>query len=271
MLNPNDQEIRCYIDSLLHITKDGLAPPTLKSYHKPDINHMQDIRADLANCTHDFSQEIFKNDKALLEGLDVHYWLHLLQHQARKGRIQLAPQAQKHMDTIRELRHKWAHQEVITCEQAQAAADASHKLLTMLKASKEAGYVQDAIKQLVLIATDANGDTELVHPIKEASTYYIQIVEHNGLTVGQNIPVQKERVLIGRSLNSDIRIVHDPRVSRAHLLVTRQSDDIRLTDLRSANGTKIEDNDLPPNKSITWSPGSRIVIGNTWLILRRGS
>lgn len=272
MLNRNDQEIRCYVDSLLQIMKDGVAPPVLKSYKKKSTNHMRDIQADLATCTHDFAPATFQNDEALTNSLDIYYWLHLLRQQMQKGQLHLGNGTHKHIDTMRELRNTWAHQGVITCEAAQRAAEAGHKLLTALGANQEAKNIQDTVKQLLLIAQTTDGDTELVQPIKESASYYIEIIGQNGLATSECIPLNKDRMLIGRSLSSHIRITDDARVSRAHLLITRQkADEIKLTDLRSANGTVIEEQLLPPNTAIKWPLGRRITIGSTWLILRRGS
>jgi len=97
---------------------------------------------------------------------------------------------------------------------------------------------------------------------------YIEIIAQDG-----NIwraPLHQDRIIVGRSpLSSDL-VVNDPRVSRVHLQINCDGMETTITDLRSANGTHLENYLLPPNVPISWMVDQTATIGDTKLILRRG-
>lgn len=98
---------------------------------------------------------------------------------------------------------------------------------------------------------------------------YIEIVSHDGQLT--RVPLSKERTVVGRSPTSSDIVLSDSRVSRAHLQVHCQQGDITITDLRSANGTRLDHYLLPPNVPISWMIDQTAVVGDTRLILRRGT
>jgi hypothetical protein len=115
------------------------------------------------------------------------------------------------------------------------------------------------------------GETERLEPVEANEPLYIEIIYQDGSARCENVPVCEERVLIGRGPLRDHRIaIANRRVSRAHLLVTWGGHSLLVTDLRSANGSRLNDAPLPPNQPFPWRVGETITIGGTWLVLRQG-
>jgi FHA domain-containing protein len=82
---------------------------------------------------------------------------------------------------------------------------------------------------------------------------------------GHQHEIQKRRVVIGRSKDSDIQ-VEDANVSRRHAEVRQEGSAYWLVDLDSTNGTEINGRRL---KRAKLRPGDTITIGSTQLVFQR--
>jgi pSer/pThr/pTyr-binding forkhead associated (FHA) protein len=86
------------------------------------------------------------------------------------------------------------------------------------------------------------------------------------LTVdGQRFPLEKRRVVIGRSKDCDIQVA-DSNVSRRHAEVRQEGAAHWLVDLDSTNGTEVNGRRL---KRAKLRPGDTITVGATELVFRR--
>lgn len=82
------------------------------------------------------------------------------------------------------------------------------------------------------------------------------VVWANLVSRSETVPVGRIRAVIGRSAEADVVVAHDD-VSRRHALLYRQSGQIWLRDLSSANGTTVDGARLGP-ESMTVHQGSMI-------------
>jgi len=101
-------------------------------------------------------------------------------------------------------------------------------------------------------------------------SFFIEIITQGGET--KRVPLQQGQLIVGRSSKSSAIVLDDARVSRVHLQISRDFDrGVIVTDLRSANGTTLDGNLLPPNQPTPWALGQVIGVGKTQLILKYGS
>lgn len=86
----------------------------------------------------------------------------------------------------------------------------------------------------------------------------------------QIIPLDKERMTIGRGSDQDI-ILNGRRVSRAHgLLELQKNGRIQYTDLGSTNGTWMGTTLIVANTEVMWQKISLMRLGNYWMQFVRG-
>ena len=78
---------------------------------------------------------------------------------------------------------------------------------------------------------------------------------------GVSYYISDKRVVLGRSEKADIQII-DEKASRDHAEIVRIKDDFILTDLKSQNGTVVEDLKISQHKL---SNNDRIIIGSSVL------
>jgi pSer/pThr/pTyr-binding forkhead associated (FHA) protein len=79
-------------------------------------------------------------------------------------------------------------------------------------------------------------------------------------------------ILVGRSPNHCQLLLHDERISRIHLqIVCIVEQQIQVTDMHSANGSRLDGRSLQPGTPMTWLINQPIIIGGTHLILRYGA
>jgi transcriptional regulator with GAF, ATPase, and Fis domain len=76
-------------------------------------------------------------------------------------------------------------------------------------------------------------------------------------------------VIIGRGPESDLRI-DDPSISRRHAAVKVAAGAVTVTDLGSANGTRLVERALEPNQPVELLPGEVVDLGSVMVILQRG-
>ncbi len=86
------------------------------------------------------------------------------------------------------------------------------------------------------------------------------LLEIYGRNIGLRRDIEKDEILIGRSLDCDI-VLEDQGVSRRHLQITKYPLKVEISDQGSTNGTYI--NDVRMFAPTTLNNGDRIKIGNT--------
>src|SRR5512140_1991998 len=74
------------------------------------------------------------------------------------------------------------------------------------------------------------------------------------------IPTRPEPVIIGRQAGSDLQLDHQ-QVSRRHAAIHCAPTECSLEDLGSANGTRLNGQNLTPNVPVPLKPGDSIQIG----------
>lgn len=82
---------------------------------------------------------------------------------------------------------------------------------------------------------------------------------HNGQTLS-----------IGRDISSDVAIV-DSKVSRNHASIIAYNGKVVIVDHNSTNGTFVDDEKITPSTEIELSAGSRIVIGDSTILVDRNA
>jgi ABC-type multidrug transport system ATPase subunit/pSer/pThr/pTyr-binding forkhead associated (FHA) protein len=87
--------------------------------------------------------------------------------------------------------------------------------------------------------------------------------------------LSKPVVSVGRSGSNDI-VLNYPTVSKRHLRLELSPDEVRVTDLRSTNGTMLKGRLIPPKTPRVWHPGDVVRVGDVRgnsisLVLKAGS
>lgn len=84
----------------------------------------------------------------------------------------------------------------------------------------------------------------------------------------RSVYMKPEGLSIGRASNNDI-VVDQPGTSRHHARVDFDGEDYLVRDLKSMNGTYLEEERLSTDAPRVWLPGENLRIGKTWLRLER--
>jgi hypothetical protein len=298
MLNQNDQQIRNWVDATLQTTKDGLKKYVFNAYkNKYPSSYMGEIQEKLKDQLDNYPDDIFRSDDLFLSKLeDPKAWLDLMSRrwndlfQSKSGTA-----GKRHVESLRDLRNKWAHQHPISLQEAISGVEAAINLLKDFKCDEcliEMRKIQVVLENILapptpgfLIQADnhkltniplsetiklLDGDTELFQPIRETNELQLEVIEQGGGLRNLKVPVHIARVIVGRGGTAHV-LLNDSKVSRVHLMLTQSSKPgLVLTDLRSANGTLLEGRRLLPNEPTQWRIGQVITLGSTWIILRRG-
>jgi diguanylate cyclase (GGDEF)-like protein len=95
---------------------------------------------------------------------------------------------------------------------------------------------------------------------KKVATLFVM----RGVDTGLRIPLTKETVTLGRTVEADL-VFHDEQISRRHAMIRSDStgESYTLSDLGSTNGTYL--NDRPVTKPEPLKDGDKIFIGTTIL------
>jgi len=88
----------------------------------------------------------------------------------------------------------------------------------------------------------------------------IQLKVLTGSSEGQLIPVNQDKFLIGRSDECQLRPKSDS-ISRRHCAIVTKDDKVLLLDLKSRNGTIVNEKKLDPSKAKVLKHGDRIQVG----------
>ncbi len=306
MLMQVDNPVQFWVGELFQVSRDGLMEYVIKAYKRIyQQDYMKALEKDLRECPSQLNPETFASDKSLVAGVDLYcvlklsieHWDRLFQG-TKLRKIPDRDYAQK----LKDVRNAWAHQRLILPHDAFSAAQAAYQLLNKLPDNERFVQkisqiveslavldqeavpdiqVEDVVQNSIFVSAsiledvdfqvmDTEGQTERMKPLESADEFYIQVVLNDSQTRCERVSIQSNRFIIGRGAHSNIQIA-DPRVSRAHiLLMPNGGDGFQIVDLHSANGTKLEDQGVLPNQPAHWKTGMSVMIGTTWLILRRG-
>lgn len=301
MIMQVDNPVQFWIGELFQVSRDGLMEYIIKAYKRIyQQDYMQALAKDLKGCPTPLKPETFANDKSLAAGVDLYCVLKLIienwDRLFQGTKLRKIPD-RDYAQRLKDMRNAWAHQRPIAVQDAQAA----HYLLNKLpdserfvqKISQIIQYLSEQEQEAVLdiqeedvapvnmppsqLPDDADfqvpsveGQTERMRPLADADEFYIQVIQDDSQTRCEQVSIQNNHFVVGRGVHSHLQ-VGDPRVSRAHLLLmSNGGDGLKIVDLHSANGTKLEGESLEPNQPAHWMTGMSVMIGSTWLILRQG-
>ena len=93
----------------------------------------------------------------------------------------------------------------------------------------------------------------------------MKLIAQTGPCAGQEFPLTKSVVTIGRAAENDVAI-RDMRLSRQHAQIRQQAQEWVIVDLGSTNGTYVNDKRITGPQVMR--PGDRIVLGETTLIVQ---
>ena len=113
-----------------------------------------------------------------------------------------------------------------------------------------------------------NGDIlRFGNPIGQDSTSSapLQVAVVGGPDAGKVVPLTRSETVVGRASICDLPL-SDPEVSRRHLALTATTSGIRVRDLRSTNGTRIEGQWIDASESAA-SIGDTIRLGDSTLVV----
>lgn len=90
----------------------------------------------------------------------------------------------------------------------------------------------------------------------------------NSSVKGQSYELSGDEYVIGRSPDCDI-IINDPSVSRVHARITHKGNKFFIEDLKSHNGTWIDNKSIDPGKKNQVKEGTTLTLGNALLSLNK--
>lgn len=106
-------------------------------------------------------------------------------------------------------------------------------------------------------------ETELAMPVL-APPAWLVIKEGSG--VGHRFPLNKDRLVLGRSPQCEI-VIDDPAVSNWHAAVVREGDDFYIQDLASTNGTFVSGERISGPQAL--QEGIEVRVGKTILVFKK--
>lgn len=97
----------------------------------------------------------------------------------------------------------------------------------------------------------------------------VRVVDQHGQTL-QVIEVKAQGLLVGRQVGNDI-VLASQAVSRQHLQISWNGQQVSVKDLGSSNGTILGESRLLPNATQVWEERQMIRLGSFWLRLEGAS
>ena len=94
--------------------------------------------------------------------------------------------------------------------------------------------------------------------------FKIKITSKNGDLFKE---IDEDKFTIGRSKKADV-IISEDSISREHILVSKVKDDIFVTDMETANGTTVEDTNIPSGSPYHYEDSKKIKLGNSDTVIR---
>lgn len=95
----------------------------------------------------------------------------------------------------------------------------------------------------------------------------LELAVAEGPGAGAVLPVAGAQLRVGRGPGNDIPVT-DPDLSRAHALLEIAHGQVRLTDLGSTNGTRVDEARIPARETVEVRVGQRITLGSTTIRLQ---
>lgn len=92
---------------------------------------------------------------------------------------------------------------------------------------------------------------------------YLQIWGDAG---GEVVPLEGDRIVVGRDPTNDVVLASDPTVSRVHAVLERYPSGWTIRDLGAANGTFVNGELLAAERALR--PGDEVRVGATQLVFR---
>ena len=80
----------------------------------------------------------------------------------------------------------------------------------------------------------------------------------------KTMPLQKDRISVGRSSSAELCFPEDAGLSRQHFAFEPEGDDWTVQDLGSKNGTFV--NNIPLKARLVLTPGDRITAGHLVIV-----
>ena len=93
---------------------------------------------------------------------------------------------------------------------------------------------------------------------KKSFLYLIHLSEETGVPP---IPVYDKKIIIGRSTNH-VLAIPDHSISRNHAEIVYSNGVITIMDMATSNGTKINEQTIPPNMPVEYHVGQVLTLGN---------
>jgi hypothetical protein len=93
-------------------------------------------------------------------------------------------------------------------------------------------------------------------------------LEVMGRGVPQLVPLDVDRVTVGRADTNQVALTEDPSVSRLHAVLERYPGGWAIRDLGSRNGTSVEGQRLAGERSL--HDGDEILVGSTRMVFHSG-
>ena len=79
--------------------------------------------------------------------------------------------------------------------------------------------------------------------------------------------IEENSFTIGRSKKADI-VIQEDSISREHILVSKVKDNIYITDMETANGTKVEDANIPSGAPYRYLDSKKIKLGKSDTVIK---
>ena len=100
---------------------------------------------------------------------------------------------------------------------------------------------------------------------KKRPYYIIKLAEETGVPP---IPVYDRKIMIGRA-NNHVLVIPDASISRNHIEVSfNKEGQLHVTDLGTANGTKIDGQPIPANIPVPYAEGNVVLLGQSDFAIR---
>jgi two-component system cell cycle response regulator len=110
----------------------------------------------------------------------------------------------------------------------------------------------------------STGQDTLTSELRKAGDCEGCLIVVRGTQQGKRFELSSQSMSIGRDATADI-VIDDPKVSRRHAVIQKESDLVRLIDGGSTNGSYINDLRIPGKHSVLLNKEDMIKIGNTIL------
>lgn len=95
----------------------------------------------------------------------------------------------------------------------------------------------------------------------------MKLVIEQGERAGQDIPLSRPAILIGRGQDNDVALA-EQGISRQHARLDQDARGWTVTDLDTTNGTFVNEQRIPPREPVPLGPGDRLRIGSSVLCLQ---